>query len=110
MRDAETFGANLQSSAFMAILSDLRYAARLLLKSPVFSLTAILSLAIGIGASTTIYSLADALLFAPTIGVRDTANVVDIGRSTDGSGFDNMSHAAYTYLADHATTLDSISL
>ncbi len=93
----------------MAILSDLRYAVRLLLRTPVFSLTAILSLAIGIGASTTIYSLADALLFAPTVGVRDAAMVVDIGRSTDGSGFDNMSHPAYTYLQEHTTTLAAMS-
>ena len=93
----------------MAILPDLRYAVRLLLRSPLFSLTAILSLAIGIGASTTIYSLADALLFAPTVGVRDASGVVDIGRSNEGSGFDNMSHPAYTYLHDHTTTLTAMS-
>ena len=93
----------------MAIVSDLRYALRLLLRTPVFSLTAILSLAIGIAASTTIYSLADALLFAPSVGVRAASEVVDIGRSTEGSGFDNMSHPAYKYLADHTTTLASMS-
>lgn len=93
----------------MAILPDLRYAVRLLLRSPLFSLTAVLSLAIGIGASSTIYSLAEALLFAPTVGVRDASAVVDIGRSNDGSGFDNMSHPAYAYLHDHTTTLTSMS-
>ncbi len=105
----ETFFAQSQSSDVMAILSDLRYAVRLLTRTPVFTLTAVLSLAIGIGASTTIFSLADALLFAPTIGVRDAASVVDIGRSNEGSGFDNLSHPAYRYLSDHTTTLDGMA-
>ena len=59
-----------------------------------FSLTAIFPLAIGIAATTTIYGRTDALLFAPTVGVRDALRVVDIGRSTDGSGVDNMSQNA----------------
>jgi predicted permease len=93
----------------MAIISDLRYAVRLLGRSPVFTLTSVASLAIGIAAATTIFSLADSLLFAPTAGVRDAAAVVDVGRSTDGSGFDNMSHPAYKFLADHTTTLAAMS-
>src|SRR6187402_900257 len=93
----------------MAILSDLRYAVRMLGRSPVFTLTSVVSLAVGIAAATTIFSLADSLLFAPTVGVRDASAVVDVGRSTDGSGFDNMSHPAYKYLADHTTTLAAMS-
>ena len=93
----------------MPILGDVRYALRLLARSPIFSITAILSLALGIAASTTIFSLADALLFAPTVGVRDAAQVVDIGRSNQGEGFDNMSHPVFQYLQDHSTTLASMS-
>ena len=65
----------------MAILSDLRYAFRMLGRSPVFTLTSVASLAIGIAAATTIFSLTDALLFEPTAGVRDGSAVVDIGRA-----------------------------
>ncbi|MFA5910294.1 MAG: ABC transporter permease [Vicinamibacterales bacterium] len=93
----------------MAILSDLRYAVRLLLRTPVFSLTAILSLAIGIAASATIFSLGDALLFSQTAGVRSAGDVIDIGRSTEGSGFDNMSHPAFAYLREHSRSLTSMS-
>lgn len=46
----------------MALLIDLRHAVRLLGRSPVFTLTSIASLAIGIGAAATIFSLTDALL------------------------------------------------
>jgi putative ABC transport system permease protein len=89
----------------MPILADARHALRLLGRSPVFTLTAVLSLALGIAASSTIFSLADALMFAPRAGVQDASRVVDIGRTTRGGGFDNMTHPAFRYLREHATTL-----
>ncbi len=75
-----------------SILQDLRYALRLLRRNPLFTLTAALSLAIGIGANTTIFSLATALLFQPPAGVVDANRIVDVGRSQDGEGFDNNSY------------------
>ena len=45
--------------------ADLRVAVRTLRKSPAFTCIAVLSLALGIGAATSVYALTFALFFAP---------------------------------------------
>ena len=49
----------------MNLLQDLRYGARMLGKSPGFAITAILTMALGIGVTTSIFSVCDALLWKP---------------------------------------------
>ena len=57
------------------LLQDLRYAARTILRNPAFTLLAALSLALGIGANTAIYSFMDALLMR-SLPVADPASLV----------------------------------
>src|SRR5262245_25966845 len=48
------------------MFQDLRYGARMLLKKPGFTLIAVLAIALGIGAVTTIFSAADATMLRPS--------------------------------------------
>jgi predicted permease len=87
---------------------DLRYAVRLLVRNPLFALTAVASLAIGIGANTTIFTVANALLFRPPAGIVDPGRLVDIGRSQDGEGFDNGSYPNYLDIRTRSTAFDGV--
>ncbi len=57
---------------------DFQFAIRTLLKSPVFSLTAIVTIALGIGASTAIFSVTNAVLLRP-LPYKDPSRLVVIG-------------------------------
>jgi len=87
---------------------DVAHATRLLRRDPLFTLTAVLSLAIGIGANTTIFTVAQAVLFRDPAGVSDPGRLVDIGTRTPGGGFGNSSYPNYLDLRERATALDGI--
>ncbi len=67
------------------LLFDLRYAARILLKSPGFSFIAIATMALGVGATTAIYSLIDATLLHP-LPYPNPAELVRVEDDLPGAG------------------------
>lgn len=88
---------------------DSRYALRGLVRSPVFSITAILSLAIGVGGTAAIYSLANSLLLNAPAGVGNPDRVVNVGRSQNGQGFDNFAYTTFADYRDRNSTLTGLA-
>ena len=66
-----------------SLLYDLRYALRRLFTSPGFTLTAILTLAFGIGATTAIFSIVEGVLLRP-LPFPDQARLVTLGDILEG--------------------------
>src|SRR5215510_1747592 len=90
------------------LVQDVTYGVRQLRRTPLFTLTAVLTLAIGIGANTTIFTLANALLFREPAGVARPDRLVDIGVSLKGVGFGSGSYPNYGDIAQRVTTLDAV--
>src|SRR5206468_6803360 len=63
---------------FTDLSQDLRYGARKLRTSPGFTLVALLTLAIGIGANTVMFGIVDALLFRPPAAVADPGRLARV--------------------------------
>jgi putative ABC transport system permease protein len=93
---------------FQTALQDARYALRLLRRSPAFTCIAALSLAIGIGANTTIFSVANALLLRPLPGLTRADRLVDIGRTQNGHGFDTTGYPNYRDVRERTTLLSGV--
>ncbi|HSK18917.1 MAG TPA: ABC transporter permease [Longimicrobiales bacterium] len=92
-----------------SFVQDARHAVRGFARGPVFALTAILSLAIGVGATTAIFSLVNALLLSPPPGIGEPDRLVSVGRTNDGSGFDNMSYPNYVDYRGGTRTLSGLA-
>ena len=91
----------------MNIFNDLRFGLRQLLARPGFTLAAVLSLAIGIGATAALFAVVNTLLLSPVAGIGAPQNVVEVGRTT-GHGFDTLSYPDFRDYAANAKSFDGM--
>lgn len=81
-------------SSLERLAQDLRLGVRLLAKNPGFAITGILTLAIGIGANTAIFSVIDAALLRPP-AVSQPSRLVSVYSSSEKSRYDTSSYSDY---------------
>jgi predicted permease len=96
------------------IMRDVVYATRVLRKSPIFTLTAVLTLTLGIGATTAIFQLLDTVRMH-TLPVRDADQLVEVRfenpQFRDGvfqGAYSEMTAPLYAQIRDHAQGLTGV--
>lgn len=93
----------------VALLQDLRYGARMLLKQPGFTSIAVCTLALGIGANTAIFSLISAILLRP-LPVTDPARIVSVSLvNKQGAGLGLFSYREYEDFREQNAVLTGLA-
>jgi predicted permease len=90
------------------VLSGFRSAWRQLLRHPWFSVIAVLSLGLGIGANALLFTAVNDVLLKAPRGVSDPAMLVDIGRSERGEGFDTVTWGDLQGMRESVPSLASV--
>ena len=83
---------------------DLRYGIRGFRRTPAFTVIAVLSLALGIGATTAIFSIFNTLVLRP-LPVRDPSRLFQVLHRGDAGTYESSTYALYDHLKTHAKTI-----
>src|SRR3954469_16865147 len=90
------------------MLADVRYAVKWLVRSPVFAAVAVLSLAVGIGFNTALFSVVDALLFRPLPVDRPERLVAIYTKGGDGERYATSSYPDYLDFRSRNTVFSDV--
>src|SRR5215475_12118945 len=87
---------------------DLRYSARMLAKKPGFTLIAVLTLALGIGANLTIFSFVDTFFLRP-IPAREPNQLANVEGTHNGRPYAYFAYPAYIHYRDHNKSFEALA-
>src|SRR5438067_8716580 len=91
--------------------NDIRFGARMLVKTPAFTVIAVLALALGIGTSTTTFSVVNGVLLRPWPCIQDQDRVLYVSEYFPKVSSDHdvgVSYPDYLEFKQQATTLDGL--
>ena len=91
-------------SRIESIWQDLRYAFRLLRRSPVFTASAVLTLALGIGATTAIFTIVEAVVLRP-LAIAEPGRVVSLERSERDTTMRKFMYPTYLRLREEGASI-----
>jgi putative ABC transport system permease protein len=90
------------------MLSDFRYAFRQLAKSPAFAAVAIVTLALGIGANTAIFSVTNAVLFR-ALPYKDPSRIVAINKVSSEFGLGGLTAGAFLDFREQSRSFEQLA-
>ena len=93
-----------------SLLQDVRYTLRMMLRHRAFTMLAVFTLAIGIGANTTVFSWVDAMLLRPLSGVASPDRLVAVETLTPNGAFVPNSYPDYRDFRDHLKLVSGIAV
>ncbi len=104
----ESYGDQRSLPALESLIQDARYAIRTFVRAPGFSLAALLTLAIGIGATTAIFSVVNAVLLRP-LPFANAERLIMFGDSASRDSYGTIGYATFADFRDRSRSLEQLA-